>query len=95
MGHDNDRIRRSVSRNCYRDIMYDPPIEIPGSSEACEADDIEMGAADCAYKAGLCFGEWEAFLTPDEVDRLILLGAPGIGTWGHEPHSLERAKSSR
>lgn len=75
--------------------MCDPPIKIPSSFESCEADDIEMRAADRAYKAGLGVGEWEAFLTPDEVDRLIVLGDSGFGTWGQEPHSLEHAKQAR
>ena len=73
--------------------MYDPPIEIPGSSEACEADDIEMRAADRLYNAGFGVSEWDSFLEPEEMDRLIVLGESGFGTWASEPHSLERAKA--
>ena len=64
--------------------MYDPPLEIPGSSEAQEAEDIEMRAADRAYRAGLGASEWEAFLTGDEWRRLKILAIAGCGTWGRD-----------
>lgn len=48
------------------------------------AEEIEYCAADRAYRAGLGVGEWEAFLTPSEVEKLKQLAKEGYGTWGRE-----------
>lgn len=60
-----------------------------------EADRIENLAARRAYDIGFGASEWEAFLEPDEVKRLIDLGDQGFGTWGSEAETLARIKQIR
>lgn len=69
-------------------------IEIPGSSEELEAQDIEMEAIVRASSAGLGARKWEDVLTLGETRRLIVLADEGAGTWGHEPEQLQRMKES-
>ena len=59
---------------------------------ATEAHNIEMNAAIVAYNCGMGASEWEAFLTPEQTNRLIELGESGFGTWGKEPNTLRRIK---
>ena len=58
-----------------------------------EAEEIEGLAADLAYVAGLGVSEWEAFLSEEQVNRLLDLGRQGYGTWGREPETLKRMEA--
>ncbi len=60
-----------------------------------EANRIEMAAAERSYKIGFGVSEWESFLTPEEIDRLIELGDMGFGTWGNEHEMLMYFKNLR
>jgi hypothetical protein len=57
-----------------------------------EANNIENRAAKKSYDCGFGVSEWEAFLEPEETNRLIELGEQGFGTWGREPETIERMK---
>ena len=67
-------------------------IEIPGSSEEMEAEDIEMAAVIRASNAGIGASEWESVLTLGEMRRLIELADEGFGTLVHEPEQLQSMK---
>jgi hypothetical protein len=58
-----------------------------------EANEIENDAASLAYDCGFGVGEWEAFLTYGQTQRLIELAEQGLGTWANEPDTLARMKS--
>ena len=61
---------------------------------AALAKKVEDYAALRAYNAGMGAGEWEAFLTPSEIELLTKLAAIGYGTWAKEKQANEKAEPS-